>query len=53
MIKKLIKSFRDSGEGCVYDVYYDTNTGRYSQRRRGRDEQDIDESSWHVQGMIR
>lgn len=56
MAKELIRSFRDSGEGCVYDVYYDINTGRYSQRRRGREdknEQAIDESSWHVQGMIR
>ena len=54
MAKELIRSFRDSSEGCVYDVYYDTNTGRYSECRRGRnDEEDIDESSWHVQGMIR
>lgn len=56
MTKELIRSFRDSSEGCVYDVYYDTNTGRYSQCRRGRedeDEQYIDESSWHIQGMIK
>ena len=54
MTKKLVRSFRDSSEGCVYDVYYDTNTGRYSQCRRGREsEQNIDESSWHVQGIIR
>ena len=56
MTKELIRSFRDSCEGCVYDVYYDTNTGRYSQYRRGReveDEQYIDASSWHVQGIIR
>ena len=56
MAKELIRSFRDSSQGCVYYVYYDTNTGRYSQRRRGRedeDEQYIDESCWHVQGMIR
>ena len=56
MAIELIRSFRDSSEGCVYDVYYDTNTGHHSQRRRGRedeDEQDIDESSWHVQGTIR
>ena len=56
MAQELIRSIRDSSEGCVYDVYYDTNTGRYSQCRRGREdeeEQDIDESSWHVQGMIR
>jgi hypothetical protein len=54
MAKELIRSFRDSSEGCVYDVYYDTNTGRYSQCRRGRKyEQNIDKSSWHVQGMIR
>jgi hypothetical protein len=56
MAKELIRSFRDSSEGCVYDIYYDKNTGSYSQRRRGRedeDEQDIDESSWHVQGIIR
>ena len=56
MAKELMRSFRDSSEECVYDVYHDTNTGHYSQCRRGRedeDEQDIDESSWHVQGMIK
>lgn len=61
MAKELIRSFRDSSEGCVYDVYYDTNTGCYSQCRRGREDEDeedideeyIDESSWHIQGMIR
>lgn len=57
MAKELIRSFRDTSEGCVYDVYYDTNTGRYSQCRRGRenevDEEYIDESSWHIQGIIR
>lgn len=54
MAKELIRSFRDSSEGCVYDVYYDTDTGHYSQcRRDDEDEEDIDESSWHVQGIIR
>jgi hypothetical protein len=54
MTKRLIRSFRDSSEGCVYDVYYDINTGRYSQCRRGReDEEYIDESDWHVQGRTR
>ena len=54
MAKELIRSFRDSSKGCVYDVYYNTNTGRYSQCRRGRENEEyIDESSWHVQGMIR
>jgi hypothetical protein len=56
MAKELIRSFRASSEGCVFDVYYDTNTGHYSQCRRGREDEDeeyIDESDWHIQGMIR
>lgn len=40
MAKELIRSFCDSSEGCVYDIYYDKNTGSYSQRRRGREDED-------------
>lgn len=55
-MKELVRRLRDSSEGCVYNVYYDTETGKYSQVREGREEeeeQSIDDSCWHVQGYMR
>ena len=55
-MKQLVRRLRDSSEGRVYNVYYDTTTGKYSQVREGREEeeeQNIEDSSWHVQGYRR
>ena len=51
-MKRLVRTVRDTSEGCVYNVFYDTRTGKYSQSREGREDesQEISEDSWHVAG---
>jgi hypothetical protein len=53
-MKKLIRQFHDSSDGCIYSVYYNTDTGTYTEVNESHHgiEHPVSRDSWHVAGTI-
>lgn len=55
MAKKLIRRFHDSSDGCIYSVYYNSDTDTYTEVNESYHgiEHPVSRDSWHVAGTIR
>jgi hypothetical protein len=53
-MKRLIRQFHDSSDGCIYSVYYNTDTGTYTEVNETHCgiEYPVSRDSWHVAGTV-